>query len=90
MSGGLEGWVRGVKPDKIIKSASSSHDSGKSGRHGHAALNTGYGRSAGFNQVTSVERNGNQIIAVILGENSARARDHRIAGQVMAYMGRMN
>jgi D-alanyl-D-alanine carboxypeptidase len=57
---------------------------------GANGIKTGYTRASGFNLVTSVERNGKTMIAVILGEDSARARDARMAALVMAYMGRMN
>ncbi len=56
---------------------------------GANGIKTGYTRASGFNLVTSVERDGKQMIAVILGEDSARARDARMAALVMAYMGRM-
>ena len=56
---------------------------------GANGIKTGYTRASGFNLVTSVERNGKQMIAVILGEDSARARDARMAALVMAYIGRM-
>jgi D-alanyl-D-alanine carboxypeptidase len=77
MSGGLEGEARGVKPDVIIKSVSAPHESGKSGRRGHAALNTGYCRASGFGLVTSVERGDMKMIGVILGKDPASARDQR-------------
>jgi D-alanyl-D-alanine carboxypeptidase len=57
---------------------------------GANGIKTGYTRASGFNLVTSVERGDKQMIAVILGEDSARARDARMAALVMAYMGRMN
>ena len=57
---------------------------------GANGIKTGYTRASGFNLVTSVERDGKQMIAVILGEDTARARDARMAALVMAYMGRMN
>jgi D-alanyl-D-alanine carboxypeptidase len=57
---------------------------------GANGIKTGYTRASGYNLVTSVERDGKQMIAVILGEDSARARDARMAALVMAYMGRMN
>jgi D-alanyl-D-alanine carboxypeptidase len=57
---------------------------------GANGIKTGYTRASGFNLVTSVERNGKTMIAVILGEDSARARDARMAALVLAYMGRMN
>jgi D-alanyl-D-alanine carboxypeptidase len=57
---------------------------------GANGIKTGYTKASGFNLVTSVERGDKQMIAVILGEDSARARDARMAALVMAYMGRMN
>jgi D-alanyl-D-alanine carboxypeptidase len=57
---------------------------------GANGIKTGYTKASGFNLVTSVERGDKQMIAVILGEDSARARDQRMAALVMAYMGRMN
>lgn len=57
---------------------------------GANGIKTGYTKASGFNLVTSVERDGKQMIAVILGEDSARARDQRMAALVMAYIGRMN
>jgi D-alanyl-D-alanine carboxypeptidase len=56
---------------------------------GANGIKTGYTRASGFNLVTSVERGDKQMIAVILGEDSARARDARMAALVLAYMGRM-
>ena len=57
---------------------------------GANGIKTGYTRASGFNLVTTVERGDKQMIAVILGEDSARARDQRMAALVMAYIGRMN
>jgi D-alanyl-D-alanine carboxypeptidase len=57
---------------------------------GANGIKTGYTKASGFNLVTSVERGDKRMIAVILGEDSARARDARMAALVMAYMGRMN
>jgi D-alanyl-D-alanine carboxypeptidase len=57
---------------------------------GANGIKTGYTRASGFNLVTSVERNGKTMIAVILGEDSARARDQRMAALVTAYAGQMN
>ncbi len=57
---------------------------------GANGIKTGYTKASGFNLVTSVERDGKQMIAVILGEDSARARDQRMAALVMAYIDRMN
>jgi D-alanyl-D-alanine carboxypeptidase len=59
---------------------------------GANGIKTGYTKASGFNLVTSVERGDKQMIAVILGEDSARERerDARMAATVKAYMGRMN
>ena len=57
---------------------------------GANGIKTGYTRASGYNLVTSVERGDKTMIAVILGEDSARARDQRMAALVMAYMSRMN
>ncbi len=55
---------------------------------GANGIKTGYTKASGFNLVTSVERDGKQTIAVILGEDFAR--DQRMAALMMAYMGRVN
>jgi D-alanyl-D-alanine carboxypeptidase len=57
---------------------------------GANGIKTGYTRASGFNLVTSVDRNGKSIIAVILGEDSARARDQRMAALVTAYLAQVN
>jgi D-alanyl-D-alanine carboxypeptidase len=57
---------------------------------GANGIKTGYTRASGFNLVTSVDRNGKSLIAVILGEDSARARDQRMAALVTAYMAQVN
>ncbi len=54
---------------------------------GANGIKTGYTRPSGFNLVTSVERNGRLIVAVIMGEDSARARDVRMTQLVRANMG---
>jgi D-alanyl-D-alanine carboxypeptidase len=41
-------------------------------------IKTGYTRASGFNLVTSMKRNGRQIVGVILGGRSAAARDARM------------
>lgn len=57
---------------------------------GANGIKTGYTKASGFNLVTSVDRNGKSLIAVILGEDSARARDLRMTALVQANIGRMN
>lgn len=54
---------------------------------GANGIKTGYTRASGFNLVTSVERNGRLVVGVILGEDSAKARDGRMAQMLRANMG---
>lgn len=56
---------------------------------GADGIKTGYTKASGFNLVTSVARDGKLIIAVIMGEDSAKVRDQRMAGLVMTNMGRV-
>jgi D-alanyl-D-alanine carboxypeptidase len=42
-------------------------------------IKTGYTRASGFNLVSSVERNGQRLIAVVMGGESAAARDNQMA-----------
>jgi len=42
-------------------------------------LKTGYTVEAGFNLAASAKRGGTRLIAVVLGENSIRSRDRRVA-----------
>ena len=57
---------------------------------GANGIKTGYTKASGFNLVTSVERNGRLIVAVIMGEDSARARDVRMTALIQANISRMN
>lgn len=54
---------------------------------GANGIKTGYTKASGFNLVTSVERNGRLIVAVIMGEDSAKVRDARMAMLVRAKIG---
>jgi D-alanyl-D-alanine carboxypeptidase len=45
-------------------------------------IKTGYIHASGFNIVTSVQRGGRHIIAVVFGGNTARARDARVRGLI--------
>ena len=54
---------------------------------GANGIKTGYTKASGFNLVTSVERNGKLIVAVIMGEDSAKVRDARMTMLVRAKMG---
>jgi D-alanyl-D-alanine carboxypeptidase len=56
---------------------------------GADGIKTGYTKASGFNLVTSVTRNGKLLIAVILGEDTARERDQRMAALVLANIGRV-
>ncbi|MFV0626772.1 MAG: D-alanyl-D-alanine carboxypeptidase family protein [Alphaproteobacteria bacterium] len=49
---------------------------------GADGLKTGYTAAAGFNIVTSAERNGKRIIAVTMGHRTLRERDNFIAQQM--------
>jgi len=59
---------------------------------GHVAgvngIKTGYTRASGYNLVTSVERDGRRMVAVVLGGTTARARDRAMATLVDTYMPR--
>ena len=49
---------------------------------GADGMKTGYTAAAGFNIVTSAERNGNRVILVTMGHKDLKSRD-RAAGQIM-------
>jgi D-alanyl-D-alanine carboxypeptidase len=51
-------------------------------------IKTGYTRASGYNLVTSVERDGRRMVAVVLGGPTARARDRAMATLVDTYMPR--
>lgn len=46
---------------------------------GADGMKTGFTNAAGFNIVTSAERNGKRVIAVTMGHNTARMRDKTVA-----------
>ena len=46
---------------------------------GADGMKTGYTAAAGYNIVTSAERNGSRVIAVVMGYNSIKERDYRVA-----------
>ncbi len=80
----------GLKQFNVAGRTVTGHNKALNMIAGANGIKTGYTKASGFNLVTSVERGDKQMIAVILGEDSARARDARMAALVMAYMGRMN
>lgn len=51
---------------------------------GADGIKTGYTRASGYNLVTSVRRNGKEMVAVIMGEDSARTRNNRMEALVKA------
>lgn len=46
---------------------------------GADGMKTGFTNAAGYNIVTSAERNGKRVIAVTMGHNTAKARDKKIS-----------
>ena len=46
---------------------------------GTDGMKTGYTAAAGYNIVTSAERNGKRVIAVVMGHNSIKERDTKVA-----------
>ena len=50
---------------------------------GTDGMKTGYTAAAGYNIVTSAERNGKRVIAVTMGHNTIKERDYKVA-QMMA------
>lgn len=46
---------------------------------GADGMKTGFTNAAGYNIVTSAERNGNRVIAVTMGHNTAKLRDKKVA-----------
>lgn len=55
---------------------------------GANGIKTGYTRASGFNLATSVERNGRSVFGVVMGEDSARIRDARMAQLMATYVKR--
>jgi D-alanyl-D-alanine carboxypeptidase len=51
-------------------------------------IKTGYTRASGFNLVTSVKRGDRQIVAVVLGGDTGKARDQRMAALIKDYIPR--
>jgi D-alanyl-D-alanine carboxypeptidase len=49
-------------------------------------IKTGYTRASGFNLATSVDRNDRQIVGIVLGGESGRQRDNRMASLVEQYL----
>jgi D-alanyl-D-alanine carboxypeptidase len=49
-------------------------------------IKTGYTRASGFNLVSSVKRGNRQIVAVVLGGDSGKARDQKMASLIEDYL----
>ena len=49
-------------------------------------IKTGYTRASGFNLVSSVKRGNRQIVAVVLGGDSGKARDQKMASLIADYL----
>jgi D-alanyl-D-alanine carboxypeptidase len=49
-------------------------------------IKTGYTRASGFNLVSSVKRGNRQIIAVVLGGDTGKARDQKMASLIEDYL----
>lgn len=47
---------------------------------GADGMKTGYTAAAGYNIVTSAQRNGHRVIAVTMGHDSIKKRDYKVAG----------
>ncbi len=55
---------------------------------GADGLKTGYIRASGFNLVTSVNRSGRKVVAVVMGGNSSRSRDDHMVALVRRFLPR--
>jgi D-alanyl-D-alanine carboxypeptidase len=49
-------------------------------------IKTGYTRASGYNVVTSVSRGNRQLVAVVMGGDSARSRNANMAALIEHYM----
>jgi D-alanyl-D-alanine carboxypeptidase len=56
---------------------------------GADGLKTGYTRASGFNLATSTRRNGRYLVGVVMGEDTAKVRDQRMA-ELMQYYATRN
>jgi len=53
---------------------------------GADGIKTGYTRASGFNLVSSVSAEGRQIVAVVMGGNTARSRDAHMVDLIQRYL----
>jgi D-alanyl-D-alanine carboxypeptidase len=49
-------------------------------------IKTGYIRASGFNLVTSAQRSGRRIVAVVMGGTTAKSRDQQMAALIESYL----
>jgi D-alanyl-D-alanine carboxypeptidase len=54
--------------------------------NGADGIKTGYVKASGFNIVTSVSDNGRQLVAVVMGGNTAKMRDAQVVSLVNTYL----
>ncbi|WP_244642474.1 D-alanyl-D-alanine carboxypeptidase family protein [Phyllobacterium sp. 628] len=54
--------------------------------NGADGIKTGYVRASGFNIVTSVNDNGRQLVAVVMGGETAKVRDQQVVDLVHSYL----
>jgi D-alanyl-D-alanine carboxypeptidase len=52
-------------------------------------IKTGYTRASGFNVVTSLQRDGRSLIAVVMGGRSAKSRDQEVESLISAVLPQM-
>ena len=55
---------------------------------GADGIKTGYTRASGYNIVASVDQNGRRLVAVVLGEDTAKTRNEHTQSLLEAYMPR--
>jgi D-alanyl-D-alanine carboxypeptidase len=72
--------IFGMTEVKIGNKIVSTHNSLLKSYDGADGMKTGFICAAGYNVVASATRNGRQLVAVVLGENSGAARTIRAAG----------
>ena len=53
---------------------------------GADGIKTGYTRASGYNIVSSLRENGRSLVAVVMGEDTARMRNEHVADLLQAYM----
>jgi D-alanyl-D-alanine carboxypeptidase len=49
-------------------------------------IKTGFTRASGFNLVTSVKKDGREVVAVVIGGDTGKQRDNRMAGLLKKYV----